>query len=157
MPSHADFELDNRSKRFEAKPFCSARFDRWPLKQDRVIFMGANECCHACRLLQTVGVRKFADNLHVVLSANRLIVTEADNLHKPGRVLSGVKIADYARCSLFRLTAEPPPGVDPARHLPAAGMATMTWGGRVKRLQIVGIAEGITSCHDHLADAVEGN
>jgi hypothetical protein len=56
--------------------------------------------------------------------------------------------------TVFRLTTEPPSGLDPKRHLAAAGFAAMTWG-QARHLQVVGSAEGFNACHGLILDAIE--
>lgn len=126
----------------------------WPVQGARVLFMRATDRCPICRMMQIEGASKFGGLLHVVATPNRLIVTEANNLHRPGRVLSGIIISDDVHRSKFQLAAQPPPGLDAARHLPAAGIATLTWGS-VRRLQIIATAVGQTNSHDLVVDAIE--
>ncbi|MFV0294941.1 MAG: hypothetical protein ACK5JT_02340 [Hyphomicrobiaceae bacterium] len=127
-----------------------------PVEKTRVFFMRVLEHCPACRVLHSNTTSLPSGLLHVVLSNDRLIVTEADDLHQPGRVLSGVVVVDNARLSIFKLSSEPPPGLDPGRHLPATGVATMTWGGTgTKRLQISGLAGRDPTCKVDILEAVE--
>jgi hypothetical protein len=125
------------------------------LRHDIVMFMHNVITCHACHLMQSFAANTGARSLHVAVSGDRLVVTEADDLHAPGRSLSAQRIMDLADVSVFRLLGQPLPGVDHARHTPAAGIAILSWSGGRRRLKVTGVAEGLASHHDCLFDALE--
>ena len=108
-----------------------------------------------CHLMQQVSAGITEISLHVVVSDGRLIVTEVDNFHQPGRVLSGIRVAEYPGGTMFRLLTALPANVDSTRHVPAEGIAMLTWGQGAKRLQATGIANGMTNSHGCIIDAVE--
>ena len=135
---------------------CVVDDDDWRLLERRdVIFMRNIFRCSICHLMQQVGAGITEANLHVVVSDGRLVVTEVDNFHQPGRILSGIRIADYPGGTMFRLLAMLPTNADPMRHVQAEGIAMLTWGTGVKRLQATGVANGMTNSHGCIIDAVE--
>ena len=124
-------------------------------RHDFVMFMHNATNCHACRLMQSFGANIVARSLHVAVAGNRLVVTEADDLHVPGRSLSAQWIMDLASVSVYRLLSDPLPGVDPGHHAPAAGIAVLSWPNGRRRLKVTGVAEGLATHHDCIFDAVE--
>ena len=131
--------------------------DYWyPVQRKRVFFMRGIECCPACRWIKPVSGNSFGGLLHVVVCGDRLIVTECDDLLRPGRVLTGNVIAESAQTSVFCLAAEAPDGLDPKRHHSIQGIARLTWVG-VRRLQIFGNAERAIDRHDTRIDAFESS
>jgi hypothetical protein len=124
-------------------------------RHDIVMFMHNAITCHACHLLQTFEGNIVARSLYVAVSGNHLVVTEADDLHVPGRSLCAQRIMDLASVTVYRLLGNPLPGVDPAQHAPAAGIAILSWSGGRRRLKVTGVAEGFAAHHDCLFDALE--
>ncbi len=139
MPTHQTLNRDQPTEWgggpcLDADPGRSPA-DWRPIESARVLFLRNEQRCPVCRILQCEGAGAFGAVLHVVVSDGRLTVTEADNLHRPGRVLSGIAIAETPSRSEFALEAKPPAGLESARHLAAEGVATLTWG-RAPRLRI---------------------
>ena len=96
-----------------------------------------------------------ASRLHVVLTADLLIVTEADDLHEPGRCISARQILGFSRWSMFQLLDTPAPGISFERHVAAAGIAVLTWQDRHRRLKVFGFAAGFPAEDDCIFDAIE--
>ncbi|MGE0766392.1 MAG: hypothetical protein AB7L90_08010 [Hyphomicrobiaceae bacterium] len=158
MPTHVTLKPDHQLDRDENPcPNTTASFGAvaWrPVERNRVLFLRANESCAVCRILHSAGAGAFGEYLHVAVADGRLIVTEADSLQMPGRVLIGVAIAEDEAHSIFALEIEPPVGLDPKRHLAAEGIATLSWG-RPARLQITARERGHNRFHDLIIDAFE--
>lgn len=95
--------------------------------------------------------------LHVVLAADELIVTEAEDLHRPGSSIRCRMIFDMPGCMVFRLgdgNAALP------EHLrlqcrPAAGIAVLSLERRRWRLTVTGFVDGDNEQHDRIVDAIE--
>lgn len=132
-----------------------ARSGLWPRRGRLAIFMVNRIGCPVCRMAAEACGRVVAQRLHVVLTGDTLVVTEADNLHNPGRSLCGRRILDGAHALTFRLLSEPVAGIAPARHLPAAGIAVLSWRRGQYQLRVIGSADGMQADHDCLFDAVE--
>jgi hypothetical protein len=125
------------------------------LQKDTVMFMRNTVSCPACALLQPFRTAAAAHFLHVVVSGDHLVVTEADDLHAPGRSLSALRIMELADLTVYRLLDKPSLGVDPAQHASAAGIAVLSHRDGRRRLKVTGVADGLQAHHDCIFDAVE--
>lgn len=123
--------------------------------EDLSVFMGNRVRCGACRAIRELIGGPLVRRLHVVVGGDEIAVTEADDLHNPGRTLSGRRILDGGRSSVFRLQAHPHAWVKPDRHASAAGVAVLGWRDGRRTLQVFGAADGLPSFHDCLIDAAE--
>ncbi|MGE0698298.1 MAG: hypothetical protein AB7O57_04310 [Hyphomicrobiaceae bacterium] len=93
--------------------------------------------------------------LHVVLAADQLIVTEAENLHEPGATITGRKMFDFPGGIVFRLSQDEPQR--PHRHQcsPATGIAVLTLTLRRRRLSVTGALMGMQGSPARMIDATE--
>jgi hypothetical protein len=122
---------------------------------DRVIFMRDRTARAPCASKTAFGAG--SSLLHVVLAADDLIVTEAEDLHRPGSSIRGRMMLDMPGCMVFRLgdgSAAPP------EHLrlqcrPAAGIAVLSLERRRWRLTVTGFVDGDSKQHDRIVDAIE--
>lgn len=119
------------------------------------MFMENAISCPTCRTVQGLGGKPASRRLHVVIGEDDIAVTEADDLHNPGRTLCGRRILHGSNGIVFRLLSSPPSWVGPARHAPAAGVAVLGWRQGQRTLQVFGVADGLKSHHDCLFDAIE--
>jgi hypothetical protein len=136
-------------KRIDERARCRS------LRKDTVMFMRNSVSCPACALLQPFRAAAATHFLHVVVSGDHLVVTEADDLHAPGRSVSALRITELADVTVYRLLGQPSPGVDPAQHAPAAGIAILSHRDGRRRLKVTGVADGLPVHHDCIFDAVE--
>lgn len=121
--------------------------------EERSIFMRNTVACPACRLHQTATGRKSAERLHVRITGTEMVVTEADDLHRPGRSIRCERILSFPGSLIFQITAfHTAPGT-PREH--SAGMAFLSRHKRRWKLKVFGHADGVEASHDCLFDAVE--
>lgn len=123
--------------------------------EEFVTFMQNRTKCDGCQVLATAGGVRRSERLHIVLSSDYIVVTEAEDLHAPGRTISGRRIAEFPEVTIFRLLAEPAPGANRAKHRAAAGIAVMSWSKRRRRLMATGVLDGAGCAHDRILDAIE--
>ena len=126
-----------------------------PSRPVTVLFMRNAVTCPVFHLIQHYSATKPAKRLHVVVNDQELIVTTADDLHRPGLSLCGRQVMDRPGVKMFRLLDEALPGVDPRHHVSAAGIAVLSWSKGVHRLKVTGLAMGLTCKHDRIFDAVD--
>lgn len=119
------------------------------------IFMSNKIRCAACRTIQDLSGKPAPRRLHVLIGADEIAVTEADDLHNPGRTLSGRRILDGGHSIVFRLMSEPHAWVKANHHAAGIGVAVLGWRQGQRTLQVFGVADGLPSFHDCLLDAVE--
>lgn len=121
---------------------------------ERSLFMRNMLSCPACRLQQTATGRNGVERLHVRVTDTYMVVTVADDLHQPGRSVYCERMLSFPGGLMFRLTQAPPKAA--SRDAEAlAGMAFLSRHNRRWHLKVFGHAEGVTSTHDCLFDAVE--
>ena len=127
----------------------------WQTHDRLAMFMRNAITCPVCQMAAEAAGASIAGRLHVVLVGKTLIVTEADDLHQPGRWLCGERVMEGDGTVIFRLLPTPIGGMAPDRHTPAAGIALVSWRDSHRRLKVLGAAAGARATHDCLYDAIE--
>lgn len=120
---------------------------------ERSLFMRNSITCAACRLKPIAAGRRSAERLHVSITATEMIVTEADDLHQPGRSIRCEQMLSFPGGLMFHVTA-----LRSSRGVEQAGIAGMAFLSRYNRrwhLKVFGHAEGVEAFHGCLIDAVE--
>ena len=120
-----------------------------------VTFMHNRVACDACQTLLRLGKTEPSNRLHVLISGEHLVVTAVDDLHQAGRVISGRRVAEFPRATIFELDLEPAPGTSPLRHRAAVGCAVLILTRRGRRLIASGVVDRSTCDHDSIFDAIE--
>jgi hypothetical protein len=100
-------------------------------------------------------VQPTANWLHVLTSPDHIIVTECDDLHRPGRVICGQRIFNTPKAEMFRLLSTPVPGIGVQKYCPAAGVATLSWRDGKRRLKVSGVAHSMSCETEVIFDAAE--
>ena len=134
---------------------AASRLEWQPVRPNFSLFMTNRVRCSACRLALEARGRGPTQRMYVRLAGDLLAVTEADDLHRPGRSMFATHTLDFGQVTLYLMLTEPPKNVDPERFRPAAGSLILSWEDGRRRLKAIGVAGGLGSTHDCLIDAVE--
>ena len=147
--------------RNEASPELSLM--RWPMPaparggldhfDERVLFMCNRIDGDALRSHGKCGGR--ASRLHVVVAGHELIVTEAEDLHRPGGSIVGRKLFDFPGGMTFRLQQQCSPGRYPPGFRPATGIAVLSCIARRWRLSATAMLQEPASARARFIHAVE--
>ncbi len=133
--------------------------ENWDEQSEFVMFMRSSVKCRACEIIGRYGVSCLGQRLHVLMSGDFLVVTVADNLHRPGLSICGRKVMEMPGTMIFQLLAEPVKSAGIVYHTPAAGSAVLTWSQfsrpLKRRLVVAGVAEGLSCNPDPIFDAIE--
>ncbi len=133
----------------------SHAYDWQPAETAFTVFMTNHVTCPVCLISRTVGVSALATRLHVRRVGLILTITEADDLHNPGRLLQAQFATELPTQTIYQLLNCPVGGVELQRFRSAAGMVTVS--GRLGRLQLRawGVAESFCCREQRIFDAVE--
>jgi hypothetical protein len=116
--------------------FADPRRGWRPVNECFAIFMHLMPKCPVCRLMQTVNGRQTGRRLHVVVTGDYLVVTEADDLHRPGRTLNGRRVRGLSTGAVYELMSELAQPSSSARQVAASGLAVLESIGARWRLRV---------------------
>lgn len=119
------------------------------------LFMTTTTKCPACRLLQQAAGLPVSRRIHVRRSGEFLIITDAEDLHRPGLPLIAKHAVDIPGMAMFQLVSESPASMPAWQFRPAAGTVTLGLSDGHWTLTAVGRADGAATMHDHIYHATE--
>jgi hypothetical protein len=125
-------------------PRCGWR----PVNECFAIFMHLIPNCPVCRLMQTVNGNQSGRRLHVIVTGEYLLVTEADDLHRPGRTLNGRRVRGLSTGAVYQLMPEPAQRSSSAGHVADSELAVLESIGARWRLRLTRHDEVLSHDHD---------
>lgn len=117
-----------------------------PRNDSFVTFMQRTLTCPDC--LQRHDARRHTGCLHVVGSGAFLVLTDADDLHNPGRSLCARKVSQLFGSTRYQLLSTPALGVRPTQHEQANGNLFLSWHDGKRQLWFTRNREATASDHN---------